>query len=640
METKTLTTPDGMRLTYYVEGQAEQTLFISNVPGLNIRFWFPIMEQLSKKYRLIGFEYRGFPENKQLLSPEQMEVDRLVDDVEAIMNAEEVWEVHWLSWCAGCLIPQTFVERHPGRTLSMVMLSTPIGNPGIDYIPPTGNFYGNIKILQKTVEDTPEIAERICKMMRELGGIPSTKFFQAIQPEDPMLEPVIRIVDILEAESSMSQLAFYQIDTPVGLRNYLNLSEAFSVNRHSARTSSWLEYPILLLTGENDGFLHRPTLGKLKWYPRLKEVVIAHGSHFLVIERPEIMANHIEQWIDTDHQCVPRLKKPSDLKLDTLIPHNYTDWCAELNHLIYDDIKDFIEKAQISPKLRELAQRLMGEYIGPDLLSCTHSLVVAHYAVTGKWKPAVPIAAVCSMIWAGAHCFDDLNDGDLSTQWEPGHASADAAIGSFTFATILTQERLRTIRMPAKRYRKVQGIISQGILNLLGGQLEDLHATGDYEVSFKSVEASVMHREPWGFFNRLGAEFAGAKPEEVDAYGVYGDYLGLSGSLVKDHYELHYDPEQRDLKNGTCTLYLALCLAQMSPEERSGFIETLHLARNDDKVRSAVKEKLRQGRFLHRYNSVLKQYRAKSLEALEIAQPNPGPIREILEGNIFQPTYK
>ena len=75
MEKKALTTPDGMKLTYYVKGKSDQTLFIANVSGLNIRFWFPIIELLSKKYRLIGFEYRGFPENKQILSPEQMEVE-------------------------------------------------------------------------------------------------------------------------------------------------------------------------------------------------------------------------------------------------------------------------------------------------------------------------------------------------------------------------------------------------------------------------------------------------------------------------------------------------------------------------------------------------------------------------------------
>ena len=182
-------------------------------------------------------------------------------------------------------------------------------------------------------------------------------------------------------------------------------------------------------------------------------------------------------------------------------------------------------------------------------------------------------------------------------------------------------------------------MISKGLLNLLSGQMEDLHATGNYKVSLKAVESSVKNREPWGFFMRLGAEFAGAKPEVVDAYGVYGDYLGLSVSLAADHYELHHDPEQRDLKNGTCTLYLALCLAQMSPEERSEFIETLHSARKDRKARFSVLEKLRQGRFIHSFLTALKKYRAKPLEALNIAQP-PGPIREILEVDLFQPTYK
>jgi pimeloyl-ACP methyl ester carboxylesterase/geranylgeranyl pyrophosphate synthase len=637
METKSLTTKDGIRLTYYVTGKGDQTLFIANEPRLSIRSWFPIMERLSKKYRLIGFEYRGFSENKRLLSQVQMKVDRIVEDVEAVMDAEVVQNVHWLSWCDGLLIPKVFIARHPGRTQSLVMLSTSIGNPGINYIPPKGGFYANINIIQKMVEESPDLAEQICSMMRELGPIPCTKSFQSIQPVDPKLKPVIEIINILEQESSMSELAFYQIDTPIGLRNYLNLSSAFSAQYNEE--SSWMNSPILLLNGANDGFLPRPIIGELDRYIRIKKVVISNSSHFLVIERPEVVLNYIERWIDSGHVSVLRQKKTAGLNLNVITTDNYSAWRTELNHLIDKEIMDIIGQAKLSPKLRKLTQQMVSEYICPVLLSCTHSLVLTHYAVTGKWKPAVPIAAVCSMIWAGAHCFDDLNDGDLSSKWKSGHLSADAAVISFTFATILTQERLRTIRMPAKRYRKVQGIISQGLLNLLGGQLEDLHATGDYEVPFKSVEASVMHREPWGFFMRLGAEFAGATPEVVDAYAVYGDYLGLSGSLSKDHSELHHDPQCRDLKNGTCTLYLALCLAQMSPEERFGFIETLHSARSDKKARFSVLGILKQGRFLHRFLTVLKQYREKPLEALEIAQP-PDPIREIFEANLFRSTYK
>jgi len=273
------------------------------------------------------------------------------------------------------------------------------------------------------------------------------------------------------------------------------------------------------------------------------------------------------------------------------------------------------------------------------LLSCSHFLVVAYYAETGKWKPAVPIAAICSMIWAGAHCFDDLNDGDLSSQWELDHAGADVSIISSTFAAILTQERLRTIRMPAKQYRKVQGIISQGLLNLLGGQLEDLHATGKYDVSFDSVEASVMLREPWGFFMRLGAEFSGATPEVVDAYGNYGDYLGLSNSLTKDYHELYFDPRCRDLKNGTCTLYLAMCLTTMFLEEKHELIDILGLARKDISARLSVVNKLRQGRFILQFNSLIKKYHKKAMSALKIAQP-PDPIREILVNDLSRPIYE
>jgi len=640
METKTLKTLDGMKLTYYVKGQSKQTLFISNVPGLNIRFWFPIMELLSKKYRLIGFEYRGFPENKKILSLEQMELDRLVDDVEAIMDVEKVTTVHWLSWSKGCLIPQVFAKRHPKRTLSMVMLGTIIGDPGIDSKPPTGDFYGSLQLLRKTIENNPEIAERLCKMMRKLGTIPSTKFFKAIKQTDRRLEPVIRIVDILEKETSMYQLVFYQIDTPIGLRNYLNLGKSFSINNPTIRTNSWLmKYPILHITGETDGFLPKPNLGKLEWYPRLKEVMIAHGSHFLVIERPEIVANHIDKWINKDYLSVPRLRKPSSLRLKNLTPDNYSDWRAELNHMIYKDIKDFIENAQLSHKMRELSQRLMDEYIGPDLLSCTHSLLLVYYAETGKLKPAIPIATICSMIWAGAHCFDDLNDGDLSNQWDPRHAIADASVISSTFASILIQERLRMIRMSANRYRKVQGIISQGLLNLLGGQLDDLHATGKYDTTFESIESSVKFREPFGLFMRLGAEFAGATPEVVDAYGNYGDYYGLSGSLVSDFNELYFHNRYRDLKNGTCTLYLALCLAEMSPDEKLKFIEILPSAREDIKLRLIIVKKLKKLRFVTKLHSALKKYRTKALNALEIARP-PEPIREILVDEFIQPTYK
>jgi hypothetical protein len=322
----------------------------------------------------------------------------------------------------------------------------------------------------------------------------------------------------------------------------------------------------------------------------------------------------------------------------TIDKDNVSQWISLYNEATFKDINQLLDRTDFSMFQGQLVKRFSEEYLTNSLLSCTHWLALTYYAITGKWKPAVPLGSVCSMIWAGAHCFDDLNDGDLSSKWNITHAGADASITSFTFATLLTQERLRTIRMPVKRYKRVQEITSRGLLNLLGAQLEDIHATGDYHVDLKSVEASVMQREPWGIFMRLGAEFAGASPEVVEAYGVFGDYLGLSGSLRKDYQELHRDPECRDLKNGTCTLYLTSCLAQMEQDERSEFVETLQLAREDDEARSRVKKQLAQGRFMQSFLALLKGYRIEPMKALDIASP-PEPLRLIFKDALMSSTY-
>jgi hypothetical protein len=69
-----------------------------------------------------------------------------------------------------------------------------------------------------------------------------------------------------------------------------------------------------------------------------------------------------------------------------------------------------------------------------------------------------------------AHCFDDLNDGDLFSKWNHDHARV-AMITSLTFATVLIQRFMELF---------LNGILFKSAR----GQLEDLHATADYEASF------------------------------------------------------------------------------------------------------------------------------------------------------------
>ena len=621
MQTYKTTTHDNLDLSYYVAGAGDDVLMIANVPGLNLRFWFPLMEILSDRFRLIGFEYRGFPENTQLLSPEQLSFDNILRDVETILSAQNVESVHWLSWCAGGLLARAFTERYPDRTLSLVDLSSPLGASPKDAILPTAPFYVRLSEIRELVERSPAIAERICLMMRELGDVPSAEFFETLRPDDPELQPVLQMVDLLESESSHSNLTFHQIDTPIGLRNYLNLTHSFENYRGDLQ--AWLKKPLLLLNGENDGFLGRPFVGELGWPISLSEIRVPDASHFLVMERPEVVAGHIATWLAGGQHEVRPYRPYADETFETINKDNFLQWSVEAKYQITEFIEGWMRDAAIPPAVQKPLGRLMDRYLDPGTTSVGCDALLTYHAISGRWRPAIPIAAICSMIWAAAHCFDDLCDDDLGREWDTQHRTAEVTISSFVFSSILPPLLFKDLNLSAASYAQLQELLSRGLLQLLNGQLQDLHATGDTTQTPTEVAQGVMQREPWGFFMQFAAVFAGASTEVAQGYQVFGDYYGLLGSLHKDYYELFLDPAHRDLNNGTYTLYLATCMDIMAPEERVTFDALLQTARHDPAAQEAVRRQLRRLRFLRALQQASNDYTARALAGLQAAAPPP-----------------
>ena len=100
------------------------------------------------------------------------------------------------------------------------------------------------------------------------------------------------------------------------------------------------------------------------------------------------------------------------------------------------------------------------------------------------------------MIWAAAHCFDDLCDDDLGREWDTQHRTAKVTISSFVFSSILPPLLFKDLNLSAASYAQLQEILSRGLLQLLNGQLQDLHATGDTTQTPTEVSQGVMQREP------------------------------------------------------------------------------------------------------------------------------------------------
>ena len=620
MRTETLKTHDGLTLTYHVSGSGDDVLFIANVPGLNLRFWFPLMDILAKRYRVIGFEYRGFPDNTRLLSEEELSFESILQDVDAIMDAEEVQQVHWMSWCAGGSLANTWTERNPGRTRSFIKLSTPFGKPPKNATPPTAEFYGVLRQVSKLVKRQPDIAERICLMLRELGDVPSVDFFEKLQPDDPALAPVMKMVDLLEAESSHSNLTFHQIDEPTGLRNYFNLTLAFEAAHPQ---TNWFRYPTLLLNGRQDGFIGRPFMGDLFWPMPIEMKIIDDASHFLVMERPETVAGHIEHWLDHGQYEVSPHRPHRDQPFETIDDDNFDSWSAEVIYQIDEMTRAWLKEVPLSPRMRVLVDRVTERYLCPGVLSFGRDAVLVYYGITGTWKPALPVGVLSAMIWSGAHCFDDLCDGDLPSEWDYERRQADATVASATYSTILPPLYLNTLNLPRAQHGRLLKVMSEGVLQLLSGQLEDIHGTGDPSQRLEDVVASVLQREPWGIFMEMAAILAGASEEVAKDYKKFGDYYGLRNSLRKDVWEMHQDPERRDLKNGTFTLYLAACAEVMDPEDRKAFEQAFLQAPESEASREAVIRQLRNTKFFNQINKATKAFAEQAVQGLDAAAPTP-----------------
>ena len=211
------------------------------------------------------------------------------------------------------------------------------------------------------------------------------------------------------------------------------------------------------------------------------------------------------------------------------------------------------------------------------------------------------------MIWAAAHCFDDLCDDDLGREWDTQHRTAKVTISSFVFSSILPPLLFKDLNLSAASY----------------AQLQDLHATGDTTQNPTEVSQGVMQREPWRFFMHFAAVFAGASAEVAQGYQTFGNYYGLLGSLHQDYYELLVAPAHRDLNNGTYTLYLATCMDIMAPEERVTFDALPQTACHDPAAQKAVRRQLGQLRFLLDCKQASNDYTARALAGLQAAAPPP-----------------
>ena len=122
----TLTTDDGVRLAFEETGSGAPVVFVHEFAG-DLRSWEPQVRHLSRRYRCITWNARGFPPSDVPDDTGAYSQDRARDDVLAVLDALDIDRAHVVGLSMGGFATLHFGLAHPGRARSLVVAGVGYG---------------------------------------------------------------------------------------------------------------------------------------------------------------------------------------------------------------------------------------------------------------------------------------------------------------------------------------------------------------------------------------------------------------------------------------------------------------------------------------------------------------------------------
>ncbi len=142
---------NGIRLYYEIEGDGSPVALVMGLGGSG-RAWGMQRPALAKHHRLIVPDNRGVGHSDAPEGPYTMA--ELADDLAAVLDAAGVERAHLVGVSLGGLIVQEFHHRHPGRTRSLVLMSTGTGPQDPESVPAERAVQDALALERRTDAET------------------------------------------------------------------------------------------------------------------------------------------------------------------------------------------------------------------------------------------------------------------------------------------------------------------------------------------------------------------------------------------------------------------------------------------------------------------------------------------------------
>lgn len=281
---------DGTKIGYQRVGEGATTIVLCNGLGGSIYAWKHIVERFKDRFQFLCYDYRGFFESQRPENPAAITVEDHVKDLVALLEHEQVdGDVIVFGWSMGVQIALEYTYRFQERVKATVLFSGTYGR-----VLSTAFEIPGAEVIMPLVVGGMRESHVLIEML--IGAFAETEFAIKALKCTPL---VGRQLD----EELFGALAagFKTFD----MRYYFDLM--FELDRHT--TEHYLdkiETPTLIVHGEFDLMTpHSVTSLMLNKMPRSSMITIPGGTHYCIVEYPEIVNLKLEEFL------APHMPKPT-----------------------------------------------------------------------------------------------------------------------------------------------------------------------------------------------------------------------------------------------------------------------------------------------------------------------------------------
>lgn len=278
-----LTTPDGARLYFQVQGEGEPAIVMCDGIGCDGFAWKYLLPQMKEHHRVLRWHYRGHGNSGIPDDRDRIGFQYTADDLARVMDAAGIEKALAFGHSMGVQVCLEFHRRHPDRCSGLVLLCGSYGFP-LDTVHDDTMLRRVFPFLRVLVELMPNASRKITSLMLR------TELALQIALTFELNRELLKRNDLIPYFDHMAKM-----DPVVFVRTLESLGEHTAWD-HLPR----IDVPTLIIGGEKDRFTPLWLSRRMaEAVPNSEFMIVPHGSHTAPLEQPQLVGQRIERFLRT-----------------------------------------------------------------------------------------------------------------------------------------------------------------------------------------------------------------------------------------------------------------------------------------------------------------------------------------------------